>query len=244
MRSVDQQSGATASTSEMLIPEMVDIPAGMYLMGQDDGRDEEQPAHQVRVPAVQLGRFPVTNEQYDAFCRATGRSGTRFRHQKGFDDPRQPVTGPSWFDAAAYCEWLSVETGRAFRLPTEAQWEWAARGGLTGRLYPWGDEPVTERENYARRWRSGPEPVGTSAPNGYGLHDMCENVHEWCSDWYDPEYYRFSPVDNPQGPSERLRKASRGGAWRHHIKITRCAARSSIPPHLEYADYGFRVACM
>ena len=227
-----------------IIPEMVEIPVGIYLMGQADGRDDEQPVHEVRVPSIRLGRYQVTNQQYDAFCAATGHAETRFRRQEGFADPSQPVTGPSWFDAVAYCTWLSDKTGRAFCLPTEAQWEWAARGGWTGNVYPWGDAPVTDRADYAKRWRTGPEPVGTSAPNGYGLHDMCENVHEWCSEWYDPEYYAVSPVDNPQGPSKRIRKASRGGAWRHHIKVSRCAARSSIPPHLEYADYGFRVACL
>ena len=90
------------------------------------------------------------------------------------------------------------------------------------------------------RWRDGPEPVGQGEPNGYGLFDMCENVHEWCSDWYDPAYYAVSPAENPQGPAHGTRRASRGGAWRHHIKFSRCAARSSIPPEFRYADYGFR----
>jgi formylglycine-generating enzyme required for sulfatase activity len=227
-------------------PELVTIPAGLYSMGQADGRDEERPPHEVRVPPFRLGRFQVTNGEYNSFCEATGHAPTRFREQGHHNHSRQPVTGPSWFDAVAYCEWLSAETGLPFCLPTEAQWEWAARGGLTDKLYPWGDEPFSERKDYAARWRSGPEIVGTSDPNGYGLYDMCENVHEWCSDWYDPEYYAVSPSDNPHGPatSRAGRKSSRGGAWRHHIKIARCAARSSIPPHLEYADYGFRVACL
>ena len=90
------------------------------------------------------------------------------------------------------------------------------------------------------RWRDGPEPVGQGEPNGYGLFDMCENVHEWCSDWYDPAYYAVSPAENPQGPAHGTRRASKGGAWRHHIKFSRCAARSSIPPEFRYADYGFR----
>src|SRR5205814_5045168 len=89
---------------------------------------------------------------------------------------------------------------------------------------------------------NGPEPVATSRPNGYGLFDICENVHEWCSDWYDPLYYGSSPEEDPRGPSSGTRRASRGGAWRHQIKIARCAARSSIPPEFRYADYGFRVA--
>ena len=123
-----------------------------------------------------------------------------------------------------------------FVLPHE---EFAARGGLEQKLYPWGDQP---RAYAPGRWRVGPEPVATSEPNGYGLFDMCENVHEWCSDWYHPLYYAVSPAENPRGPEHGERRASRGGAWRHHIKFSRCAARSSIPPEFRYADYGFRVA--
>jgi formylglycine-generating enzyme required for sulfatase activity len=216
-------------------------------MGQADGRDEERPVHPVSVDPFYLSCYQVTNAEYDAFRQATGREMAHFRSQSLFGCPTQPGVGVSWFDAAAYCDWLSELRGRGlrgrgFRLPTEAEWEWAARGGLEGKLYPWGDEPIFERENYQARWREKPEPVGTSRPNGYGLYDMCENVHEWCADWYDPDYYAVSPEHNPTGPETGTRKASRGGAWRHHLKIARCAARSSIPPEFHYADYGFRVA--
>jgi formylglycine-generating enzyme required for sulfatase activity len=200
-------------------------------MGQADGRDEERPVHAVTVAPFRLCRFQVTNAQFADF-RA-------FR----FDCPTLPVTSVNWFDAVEFCEWLSREWSLPVRLPTEAEWEFAARGGLEQKRFPWGDEPPEARESYAARWRSGPEPVATSAPNGYGLFDMCENVHEWCSDWFDAGYYAVSLRENPTGPASGSRRASRGGAWRHHIKIARCAARSSIPPEFRYADYGFRIAC-
>jgi formylglycine-generating enzyme required for sulfatase activity len=109
-------------------------------------------------------------------------------------------------------------------------------------MYPWGNCQPENLPNYANRWKSGPEPVGLHAPNSYGLYNMGDNVHEWCADWYDASYYSVSPDRNPQGQSASSRRASRGGSWRHHIKVTRTAARSSIPPQLKYADYGFRVA--
>ena len=218
------------SALDFELGDMVRIPGGEFLMGQEDGRDEERPVHRVVVAPFRLCRFQVTNAQFAAFRRVAGPGG-------------HPVTEVSWLDAMDYCAWLTARAGRPFRLPTEAEWEFAARGGLEQKLYPWGDEPVTHRDEYGARWRLGPEAVGTSAPNGYGLYDMCENVHEWCADWYDPLYYRVSPVEDPRGPATGSRRASRGGAWRHHIKIARCAARSSIPPEFRYADYGFRVAC-
>ena len=198
-------------------------------MGQNDGRDEERPAHRVVVAPFLMCRYQVTNAHFAAF------------RPFAFDCAALPVTSVSWFDAVEYCAWLSARWGREVRLPTEAEWEFAARGGLEQKLYPWGDSPVTVRHRYAERWREGPEPVATSAPNGYGLFDICENVHEWCGDWFDAGYYATSPEENPRGPESGTRRASRGGAWRHHIKIARCAARSSIPPEFRYADYGFRI---
>jgi len=194
-------------------------------MGQNDGRDDERPAHRVTVFPFRMSRCQVTNADYAAFRKFE------------FSDPTLPVVSVSWFDAVAYCEWLSGQWNRPVRLPTEAEWEFAARGGFPERLYPWGDDlpPIA-----AGRWHDGPEPVGLGEPNGYGLFDMCQNVHEWCGDWYDAAWYAVSPAENPRGPEHGTRRASRGGAWRHHIKVSRCAARSSIPPEFRYADYGFR----
>jgi formylglycine-generating enzyme required for sulfatase activity len=165
-----------------------------------------------------------------------------FWQDGNFNDPKQPVVAVSWFEAQQYCQWLSEVSGRRYRLPTEAEWERAVRGGEEGKLFPWGDDAPQSLPDYSQRWLTGPEPVARYAPNGYGLFNMCDNVHEWCSDWFDPTYYQVSPERNPQGPAQGKRKASRGGSWRHHIKVSRCHTRSSIPPGFQYADYGFRVA--
>jgi formylglycine-generating enzyme required for sulfatase activity len=160
-----------------------------------------------------------------------------------FSHPEQPVVGVSWHEAATYCRWLSQMTGKEFRLPSEAEWERAARGGREDATYPWGDEPPWERPypGYDSD-TGGPQRVGANPPNDFGLYDMSEGVHEWCSDYYDAGYYRYSPERNPQGPCSGERRASRGGSWRHRIKFSRCAARSSLAPAFKYADYGFRVA--
>jgi len=222
---------------------MVRIPEGEFLMGSEFGQDCERPLHRVWVDAFILAATQVTNADYAVFLRATSALPPPFWEDSNFNDPRQPVAGPSWFEASRYCEWLSVETGRAYRLPTEAEWERAARSGAEQRNFPWGDEPPQSLPDYATRWQTGPEPVARYAPNSFGLFDICENVHEWCDDWYDPSYYAMSPDRNPRGPEAGQRKSSRGGSWRHHVKVARCSARSSIPPEFQYADYGFRVAC-
>jgi formylglycine-generating enzyme required for sulfatase activity len=231
------------STSIPLEPSLVSIPKSWFLMGSDIGQDCERPVHRVRVDAFLLAATQVTNTEYGRFLRATSFLPPPFWADPNFSRPEQPVAGVSWFEAERYCEWLSAETGRHYRLPTEAEWERAARGGVEQKKFPWGDEPPQSLPNYATRWQTGPEPVARYAPNAFGLYDMCDNVHEWCSDWYDPNYYAVSPDRNPGGPEQGQRKASRGGSWRHHIKVARCSARSSIPPEFQYADYGFRVAC-
>jgi sulfatase modifying factor 1 len=223
-------------------PRMVTIPEGWFAMGSENARDDERPAHRVWVDGFELGIHQLSRAEFAHFIAQTRRAAPAFWDDPNFQDPRQPVVGPSWFDANAFCEWLSRITARNYRLPTEAEWERAARGGIEGQLYSWGDAPPEELPNYAERWKNGPEPVGLYAPNPYGLFNMGDNVHEWCGDWYDAHYYERSPQRNPQGPGEGSRRSSRGGAWRHHIKVSRCSARSSIPPEFKYADYGFRVA--
>jgi formylglycine-generating enzyme required for sulfatase activity len=189
-----------------------------------------------------LAATQVTNAEYKWFLSATGAAPPPFWNDPNFNDPQQPVVAVSWFEAAAYCEWLSRASGRCYRLPTEAEWERAARGGVEGKLFPWGDAAPQSLPNYELRWKAGPERVAQYAANAFGLFNMCDNVHEWCVDWYEADFYARSPERNPRGPESGTRKASRGGSWRHHIKVSRCSARSSIPPEFQYADYGFRVA--
>jgi sulfatase modifying factor 1 len=225
------------------IPSLVSIPAGWFEMGSSAGQENERPVHRVWVDAFLLAAYQVTNASYARFLDATGTQPPPSWSDPNFNHPEQPVVTVSWLEAVKYCEWLRQEIGKHYRLPTEAEWERAARGGVQGRLYPWGDAPPQSLPNYDERWQTGPEPVGRCAPNAFGLYDICENVHEWCSDWYQANYYATSPQRNPRGPESGERRASRGGSWRHHIKVSRCAARSSIPPQFQYADYGFRVAC-
>jgi formylglycine-generating enzyme len=224
-------------------PQLVRIPEGWFWMGSDTGQDNERPVHRVWVDEFRLASCAVTNASYADFVRATGNPPAPFSANPDFNRPEQPVVAVSWFDAVKYCEWLSLSTGLSYRLPTEAEWERAARGGAEKQLYPWGENLPQSLPDYEKRWKKGPEPVAQYAPNGFGLYDICENVHEWCSDWYQASYCVESPERNPTGPDRGERRASRGGSWRHHVKASRCAARSSIPPEFRYADYGFRVAC-
>jgi sulfatase modifying factor 1 len=212
-------------------------------MGSDSGQDNERPVHRLWVDAFGLAARQVTNADYSSFLVATGAQPPPFFYDPHFNHPQQPVVAVSWYEATSYCRWLSGSAGRCFRLPTEAEWERAARGGFDHRLFPWGDAPPQSFSDYAGRWQKGPEPVAQYAPSAFGLYDICENVHEWCSDWYQADYYAVSPGRNPAGPDQGHRRSSRGGSWRHHVKVSRCAARSSIPPEFRYADYGFRVAC-
>ena len=228
----------------MIEPECVAVPAGEFLMGCEQGRDEERPVHRIWVDAFEMAIYQVRNRDFAAFMQATSHPAPPNWGAASFDDPDQPVVAVSWLEAQKYCQWLGNLTGRPYRLPTEAEWERAARAGHANWLYPWGDDAPASRAEYQQQWGGevlGPLPVGRGAPNLYGIYDLCENVHEWCADWFKADYYAESPARNPAGPAIGERRASRGGSWRHHVKVSRVAARSSIPPAFQYADYGFRV---
>lgn len=224
-------------------PEVATIPAGEFLMGSEDGRANERPEHRVWVDAFALAVVPVTREDYGLFLEATQRPPTRDWDDPRFGDPLQPAVATTWFDAVDYCVWLSEKTAQAYRLPTEAEREKASRGGEEGKLYPWGDDlPDWMDPHYRGDDTERPDRVGCDPPNPYGLHNMADLVHEWCADWYAPDYYLATPTRNPTGAEAGVRRASRGGAWRHKLKVSPCSARSSIPPNRAFTDYGFRVA--
>ena len=211
-------------------------------MGSVGRRDVEEPIHPVFVSAFEMALTPVMNWQYRAFLDSTERPPPPWFDDPNFRDPRQPVVGVDWEDARSYCRWLSEESGLSIRLPTEAEREKAARGGLLGVLYPWGDEPGGG--DHARILGPLPKPgcVASGRPNGYGLFNMADTVHEWCLDAYHPDFYNGSPFANPCFRSGN-RRVARGGSWRHQIVVTPCPARSTLPPSFRYSDFGFRWVC-
>lgn len=236
-----QRPDSGSSATVTIRPDWIDVPAGEFWMGGGP-RSNENPRHLVYVDAFRLARTQVTRAEYGLFVQATGHAPPPFWDDPSFADPKMPVVGPSWHDAVAYCAWASEELGELVRLPTEAEWERAAKADRDVD-YPWGDDPPESLPDYAERWREGPEPVDAHASlHPWGFFGLGENVHEWCADFYDADYYARSPRENPRGPEAGKRRASRGGAWRHAVKVSRCAARSAIPPGNQYSDYGFRVA--
>ncbi|MDE2746947.1 MAG: SUMF1/EgtB/PvdO family nonheme iron enzyme [Chloroflexota bacterium] len=221
---------------------LIELPGGEFIMGADDRRRDERPAHPVRLATFRVAERPVSNDDYAAFIEQTDAAPPPFWTQDGFRIPDAPVVGISWHEAVAYCEWLSTQADARYRLPTEAEREYAARGGLEAADWPEPDSCWPEaacRASVAATEH--PHVPIDVCRNGFGLYCMADNVHEWCSDWYDRNYYSSSPSAEPGGPASGVRRASRGGSWRHRIKFTRVSARSSLSPSYRYNDYGFRV---
>jgi iron(II)-dependent oxidoreductase len=215
-------------------------------MGSGTGRDHS-PVHAVYLDSFYMDRYEVTNAEYVAFCRATGHRLPAFWGQDAFcsgpNYPDHPVIGVSWHDATKFAEW----NGK--RLPTEAEWEYAARGGLQGMDYPNGSTLDPEDGNHAKSARGGPVPVGSYAPNGYALYDMLGNVVEWVWDYYVPDYYSSSPKANPTGPESPgnrpepvMFRVIRGGGWHSGPYCSRVYYRNALPANwLDFA-VGFRCA--
>lgn len=233
---VSASAESSAKLSEGQTGDMALIPAGSFLMGGDF--DEERPRHRVMLDTFWIDRFEVSNAQYAEYLKATGAPVPLYwnksdRFHSGEKFPRHPVVGISWLDAKAFCEW------KGKRLPTETEWEKAARGGHEGRAYPWGDIADRERANFEGQ---GTLPVGSFAPNDYGLYDMTGNVWEWVSDWFDPHYYENSAETNPRGPDSGKDKVLRGGSWVDGTGPNRVAHRHWYPLAGQYKWLGVRCA--
>jgi formylglycine-generating enzyme required for sulfatase activity len=208
--------------------EFVAIPAGTFAMGDasPDASFAAQPVHDVTLDGFWMATTELTLGQWDRFIPATGHPRGRSQGQTD----AYPVVGVTWVDATAFTTWLSTANGVTARLPTEAEWEYAARGGLAGKQFPNGDTISQSEANYGG---TGALPVGGYAPNGYGLFDMSGNVGEWVGDWYDPTYYAVSPASNPTGPPTQTdplqRRADRGGGWCLTVDFVRVSARHAGP---------------
>jgi sulfatase modifying factor 1 len=242
-------------------------------MGSVDAQEDERPPHRVYVSEFSIGRFAVRQEEYGRFVSATGYPApavrnlplvtaggrdTIFRERAApyvweEDNPppgraAHPVVLVRFDDALAYCQWLSESLGGNFRLPTEAEWEKAARGGVDGLHYPWGNEIDAARSNFladrAAKLRSGTRAVGSYPPNAYGLHDVAGNVWEWVSDWYARDYYSVSEPRDPNGPPAGSMPVVRGGSWvNDEVDMLRCGYRHQVPPDTYSYSIGFRIVC-
>jgi formylglycine-generating enzyme required for sulfatase activity len=216
--------------------EMVLIPGGDFLMGRD-GEANNSPAHEVRLDSFYIDEHEVTNAQYQRFCEETGRKLPEFwgmdAFRCGLDYPNHPVVGVSWADAKAYAEWAGK------RLPTEAEWEYAARGGLENKVYPYGDELDETQANFKS---DGTVPVMSYPPNGYGLYDMAGNVREWVADYYDEFYFGASPRENPRGPEKGTFKVVRDGGWHSGKGCLNVDDRICLPTYWVDFAVGFRCA--
>ncbi|MGA2263456.1 MAG: SUMF1/EgtB/PvdO family nonheme iron enzyme [Acidobacteriota bacterium] len=212
------------------------------MMGSVEPSDFAKPVHKVSVDPFFIDKYEVTNRQYGEFMKATQHEKPAYWEDSRFNAPDQPVVGMSWYDAVAYCACAGK------RLPTEAEWETAARGGLEGKKYPWGDDGPEGRAAYGMDSNVGkPATVGTFKPNGYGLFDMAGNVWEWCADRFDENYYRKSPDRNPQGPLWGKERTVRGGSWSlndaFYVNTTiTCAVRNGCDPSAKHFVIGFRCA--
>jgi len=221
---------------------LVLIPAGEFEMGREPAEDQkfiDNYAHNVYVDSFYIDKYEVTNAQYFEFCQDQGHALPEFwgmeRFKSGPEFPNHPVTGITWADARAYAKW------KGYRLPTEAEWEFAARGGLVQKKYPTGDSMDSTLANYYPIYGH-PLPVGAFPPNGYGLYDMAGNVVEWVEDFYDKDYFLESPEENPTGPVYGKRRVIRGGGWRSGIGCNTVFFRQSLRPYWVDINVGFRCA--
>ncbi len=229
-----------AAQEQILVPETVFVKGGTFIMGNNTGQPDESPEHEVLVNDFHISKYEITVEQYQQFCEDVNK---KLPKQEVWSKYNHPAIYVSWYDAVEYCKWLSKKTGKKFRLPTEAEWEFAARGGLKSKGYKysggdslhlvgWCADNIPEK---------GTQPVGELAPNELGLYDMSGNVWEWCHDRYQKDYYKNKVRNNPKGPEIGNWRIVRGGSWADDSMKATCNYRqSNIPANAGFND-GFRV---
>ena len=213
--------------------DMVLIPPGEFMMGEGF----TEPPHTVYLDPYYIDIHAITNEEYGKFLNETGYQSKSSKSKvknivKGTE--KHPTVRVTWHDAAAFAEWA----GKG--LPSEAEWEKAARGGQHGAVYSWGNEPPDEKKANFSQNEGHTTPVGSYPPNSYGLFDMCGNVWEWCADWFDINYYKDSPYINPPGPDTGKERVNRGGSWFLTQNNIRCSCRGSQYPEYKDVTIGFR----
>jgi formylglycine-generating enzyme len=212
--------------------DLVLVQGGAFTMGSDNGEMSEKPGHAVAVNSFYISKYLVTQAQWQAVM------GDNPSVIKG---DRCPVENISWNDALAYCQKLSQLTGKTYRLPTEAEWEYAARGGNKSNGYTYsGSNSLDDVGWYKENSGNATLTVGQKQPNELGLYDMTGNVNECCSDWYDENYYQSSPAQNPQGPSTGTFRVARGGGWLSPSGDCQVLYRNICTPDRRYSGLGFR----
>lgn len=230
----------TAKANSRGIIDLVFVEGGRFIMGNANGQADEKPEHEVHLSNFYISQYEITVKQYKEFCEKSGRSMPE-SNSEWLDD--HPMTYVSWDDAKAYCNWLSEMTGEKYRLPTEAEWEYVAKGGIHG--FENTEPPSLEIDNYA--WHRGNTggyghyKVGTLKPNALRIYDIIGNVWEWCEDWYSGAYYNYSPGLNPHGPPKGKVKVARGGSWRESADKISETLRFYQSPSSMTSYVGFRV---
>jgi len=221
--------------------EFVFVKGGEFNMGSNESetQNDEKPVHKVYVDDFYISKYEVTFDQYDNFCEATGREKPS---DNGWGRGNRPVINVNWFDTVAYCEWLSDKSGTEIRLPTEAEWEYAACGGIKSMNYKYsGSNDLEEVGWYSKNSGKKTHPVGQKKANELGLYDMSGNVWEWCSDWYEKDYYQNSPRNNPQGSNSGKYRVLRGGSWNYIDWYCRCSYRDVSIRSFGSPSIGFRI---
>jgi formylglycine-generating enzyme required for sulfatase activity len=243
---------------------IIKVEAGEFKRGSDKkgAHDDEKPVRTIYLDSYLIGKYPVTNEEYKKFMDDGGYDNKEFWtgegwkwkkakkiseplywHDRKWNGANFPVVGVSWYEASAYAKWLSHKTGKKYRLPTEAEWEKAARG-TDGRTYPWSEGIDKNKCNYneTRLRRTSPVGIFPAGKSPYGCFDMSGNVWEWCSDCYDGNYYKKSPAKNPQGPAHGEVRVLRGGDWINVAGLVRAAFRLRCVPSYRWDFAGFRLS--